>query len=360
MSESDSDAVLDATTKLVPLLMSTLDALAYVGRHLHPPDLHALAEALDGFEERLAPARATFESAPWPDELGDFKAQVLKSTDAANAALAGIREAARDANGVMRAYRAMRQTTRAVEALYPLASALSPVSRFFLDPEHRGDDALLARLSTAEPRDDVGVLHADNARDQRGGISAYVPEYYDPSRRWPLIVALHGGSGHGFDFLWTWLREARTRGCVLLAPTSVGDTWSLMQPEIDIDHLRARVARAMEHWSIDPDRVLLTGMSDGGTFSMLTSIMEAGPYTHFAPISGSFHPFILEGSRNITGLPMYLVHGALDWMFPIAMARTARDALTAAGADVTFREIEDLSHTYPRDENPRILDWFLG
>ena len=33
-------------------------------------------------------------------------------------------------------------------------------------------------------------------------------------------------------------------------------------------------------------------------------------------------------------------------------------ALTAAGAQVTYREIADLSHTYPRDENGAILDWF--
>ncbi|NJN50569.1 MAG: phospholipase, partial [Gammaproteobacteria bacterium] len=112
-------------------------------------------------------------------------------------------------------------------------------------------------------------------------------------------------------------------------------------------------------WSIDEDRVLLTGMSDGGTFSMLTSIIEKGPYTHVAPISGSFHPFILEGARDMSDTPMYLVHGALDWMFPVAMAREAYDALRVAGADVTYREIADLSHTYPRDENPRILDWFL-
>jgi phospholipase/carboxylesterase len=31
-----------------------------------------------------------------------------------------------------------------------------------------------------------------------------------------------------------------------------------------------------------------------------------------------------------------------------------------AGADVVFREIEDLSHTYPRDENGRILDWLIS
>jgi len=27
---------------------------------------------------------------------------------------------------------------------------------------------------------------------------------------------------------------------------------------------------------------------------------------------------------------------------------------------VVYREIADLSHTYPRDENGAILDWFLA
>ena len=43
-------------------------------------------------------------------------------------------------------------------------------------------------------------------------------------------------------------------------------------------------------------------------------------------------------------------------MFPIAIARIACEQLRAAGADLVFREIDDLSHTYPREENDRILD----
>lgn len=98
-------------------------------------------------------------------------------------------------------------------------------------------------------------------------------------------------------------------------------------------------------------------MSDGGTFSLLTGMMQRAPFTHLAPISGSFHPMLLEGAADVSSLPIYLVHGALDWMFPIDMARMAAAALTAAGAAVTFREIDDLSHTYPREENVAILDW---
>ena len=47
-------------------------------------------------------------------------------------------------------------------------------------------------------------------------------------------------------------------------------------------------------------------------------------------------------------------------MFPIAMAREAHTALGAAGAEVTYLEIEDLSHTYPREVNPQILAWMAA
>jgi phospholipase/carboxylesterase len=34
--------------------------------------------------------------------------------------------------------------------------------------------------------------------------------------------------------------------------------------------------------------------------------------------------------------------------------------LSAAGADVTYRELADLSHCYPREMNAPILDWLRG
>ena len=70
---------------------------------------------------------------------------------------------------------------------------------------------------------------------------------------------------------------------------------------------------------------------------------------------------LLEGSsrERLAALRVYLMHGVLDWMFPVDVARTANAALTAGGAQVVYRELDDLSHTWPRDENPRIMDWFL-
>jgi phospholipase/carboxylesterase len=39
------------------------------------------------------------------------------------------------------------------------------------------------------------------------------------------------------------------------------------------------------------------------------------------------------------------------------VARQAQRALSAAGANVTYREIDDLAHTYPREINAPLLDW---
>ena len=100
-------------------------------------------------------------------------------------------------------------------------------------------------------------------------------------------------------------------------------------------------------------------MSDGGTFSYISGLRADSPFTHLAPCSASFHPMLLEvvDDQRIKDLPVYLTHGALDWMFPVDVARTAQNALTIAGAEVVYREIEDLSHTYPVEESAAILQW---
>ena len=161
----------------------------------------------------------------------------------------------------------------------------------------------------------------------------------------------------------TWLREARSRGMLLLAPTSRSRTWSIMGgPDVDGDARGEMVEAVAARHPVDRGRVLLTGMSDGATYALLLGLREGLPFTHLAPACGVLHPFLLAdgGIARARGRPVYLVHGALDWMFPVPAARLARDMLAAAGARLVHREIEDLSHTYPRDENPRILDWLMA
>jgi len=100
-------------------------------------------------------------------------------------------------------------------------------------------------------------------------------------------------------------------------------------------------------------------MSDGGTFCYVSGLVSGSPFTHLAPIAATFHPLMAAtaDAGRLRGLPVYLVHGSFDWMFPVQQARQARDALSLAGADVTYREIDDLSHCYPREANAHILRW---
>ncbi|MBT5192714.1 MAG: phospholipase [Rhodospirillaceae bacterium] len=358
----DNDALIDGITNLLSPLLNGMQALSYVARRLHPPHLAELAASVAGIDDPLRQGLAAFRALTWPEHLSDFAKNMEAAATSVCFGFDGLREAAAAPDGTFQAYRAIRQNTKAYAALYPAATMLPPINRFFLDDAGREDEALADKLANADGgRDNVGIMHANNDKDSRGGFSMYVPEYYDPDVAYPLIIGLHGGSGHGRDFLWTWLREARGRGAILITPTSRGGTWSLMEPEADSAHIEGLVKFAGDQWNIDPDRLLLTGMSDGGTFTYVSGLGEGSPFTHLAPISASFHPLLLEmmDPTRIKGLPVYLTHGALDWMFPIQIARDAQQALTAAGADLHYREIEDLSHTYPSDENTRILEWCL-
>ena len=352
-----SDPFLTALSALGPALLNALAAFEEVRRHLDPPRIGGLREAMRPLAERLHAARDAFRDAPAPDGLGDLAAELLRAADAAVAMGEAFCAAALPHEAIPRVLGAMHDHCRAQALLYPLRKALPPVNSFFLEAAARPRLAALDPEPRADPPS--GVITARHPRGERGGFSLYVPEYYDAARAWPLVVALHGGSGNGDDFLWTWLIEARSRGCLLLSPTSLGSTWSLMGDDIDAPSLRAMVDYVGQQWRVDANRILLTGLSDGATYTLLCGLQPDMPFTHLAPISGVLHPAnLINGNlERARGRRIYLVHGGLDWMFPIATARFAHQELARAGADVTFREIADLSHAYPREENGRILEW---
>src|SRR5262245_26788387 len=357
--------VIVAIGELLLPLLETMERVSWVQRHLFPPLASSLADELAPGADEIAGPLAAAEALDWPDDLRFMRDRLVDVSRQTVELVTSFVGAARSADNPIELYRALRRFARVQETLYPLAPALEPVSRWFLGPERRDYDELVARLRQGALRDDdlrLGVLHADNERDARGGFSLYVPEQWDGRSAMPLVVALHGGSGHGRDFLWSWLSNGRSRGVVVMTPTARDRTWSIMGgDDVDADPLRQMVEMVAGRYPVDRARVLLTGMSDGATYTFLCGLREGMPFTHLAPACGVLHPFLmvpggLEAARD---KPIYMIHGALDWMFPIATAHFAREALQEAGARVVYREIADLSHTYPRDENPRILDWLV-
>jgi phospholipase/carboxylesterase len=347
------DAALDDLRVFLPPLLRAMEGLGFVARRLDPPQLARVLAIVAEPHAALQAVRPRVDG--WPEDLAPVRERL---TSVADEALAAYEEltAAEDMRGI---YRALRHVPRAQEAFYPLADGLPPVSRYFLSPPRRDDAELLGRLDAAPVRDDVGVFHVDNEPGARGGFSLYVPETYDPDLPHPVVFALHGGAGNGRGFLWSWVRDARAAGAILVAPTAVGDTWALQGQDADSPNLERILTLVTDRWNVDPARRLLTGMSDGGTFSYISGLVEGSPFTHLAPACAAFHPMLtaFADADRIRGLPIHVTHGAQDWMFAVDMAREAQAALTAAGANVTYREIEDLSHCYPTEVNPDILAW---
>ena len=349
-----------AITEIVPKLLMLLEAFEQVQRNLHPNSFGQLADLVAPFEAELIADYEEFKALSFPDDLAHFGEMMQQGCDYALRACHGLRQ---HEEGFGRVMQGMRAHVRAQEHLYPLAEFLSPVNKYFVELDKRQDPEMLRRTSegmqNAEPGTS-GILSADNERDKRGGFSLYIPEYLDPKTPVPLVIAMHGGTGHGADFLWSWLREARTRGFILMSPTSQQDTWSLMGEEHDLAPLHGMLNFIRGRWAIDDEKILLTGMSDGGTYSLMAGCHENSPFTHLAPFSGVLHPdLVMTGDvRHIVNRPVYITHGTEDWMFPVEMAHMAEQQLTASGADVTLRVIDGLPHSFARAEIPALLDWF--
>ncbi|MCC8942142.1 phospholipase [Bradyrhizobium sp. Arg68] len=353
-----SEAVVDNIVAVLPPLLQTLESLSFVARNLNPAEFGNVMQIAGEPDEALLAVKPRL--ADWPEQFSHIRAPLEAAIDAALAGYAGLRAVMNGEGDLVSVFRALRYLPRALEALYPLTE-LPPVSGFFIAPELREDAELQAKLA-AVPNDNTGVFHEGNEPGSRGGFSMYVPEYYTPDRAWPLVMALHGGSGNGRGFLWSWLRDARSRGAILVAPTATGQTWALMGGDSDTPNLNRILDQVGARWNIDETRMLLTGMSDGGTFSYVSGLDGASRFTHLAPVSATFHPLMAEiaDAERLRGLPVFITHGRLDWMFPVQTARQTQGLLAAAGANVTYREIDDLSHCYPREINAEILQWLNG
>ena len=328
-------------------LLSVVYALESVMRQCHPPWLAEIQKALQPFDERLKSAGRVFEDAvarygndPITDRLYKAGQRTGRSIDY----IMGI-DSPRKASVDM--LKAMHQHSRAQAGLYPLINVLKPVGRYFLETpvRERVDDYT---------RSDKDAADAGLFLDGDDGPCLYVPETYDGKTDWPLVVALHGGGGRGGDFIWFWLREARSRGFLLLAPSSLGRTWSFGDLT-DAGEISGLINSIADRWRVDRSRMLLTGMSDGAIYTLTWGLDKKSPFSALAPISGVLHPTDLSFAH---GKRIYLVHGLLDWMFPVSYARQAQAILKQAGADIVFHEIANLSHTYPREENAAILAWF--
>lgn len=251
------------------------------------------------------------------------------------------------------------QQCQALEILYRWRAELPLVEPYFRLPDTPAVETdFEGSASPGGPP--VGILHR-NQGPSHNNFSLYVPENYDQTRQWPLVVCLHGGHGRGDEYLWTWLRPARSRGYVVLSPKSIGPTWSIANPPRDVGSIVAMLDEVAATYTIDRRRIYLTGLSDGGTFSYLLGLEHADRFAGVAPIAGVLSPPIepmLHAKQGIE-LPMHVIHGFHDAIFPVHTVRSTNKVLKSLGYDLTYTELPDWGHalTYAINEQ-LVLPWF--
>ena len=356
---SDANAFRDAARALAPATVEAIEALGGAFRHLDRGSMWELQSQLRPLQERLEAALEDLRKAPLPDRFVPIRDQLGDGAGAALEALGAFTRPVPRAERSGNVLQGMRGLARAQETLYPLRSLHLALGALFAEPAVRGDLAALDAHSS-DPGTGIQRSGPDDDPDARGEFHLYVPESFDGSEARPLVVALHGGMGHGRDFLWTWLREARSRRFLLLAPTSMGQTWALMGPDADRQRLLRSVEFVREQCNVDGDRILLTGLSDGATYGLSTFLAGDTPFAAMAAVAGVLHPKNIDDGAiaGAEGKRISITHGTKDWMFPVQLAQAAQQALREAGADVRYHEIADLAHAYPREENAAILEWF--
>ena len=168
--------------------------------------------------------------------------------------------------------------------------------------------------------------------------SLYLPEDYDPGRKYKLVVSLHGYSGDDYNSATTLLEGVRPRDFIVAAPFGRGDLAYGTIGEQDVLDLMDLV---MKVYPIDPNRVYLTGISMGGCGTWRIGQFYADRFAAIVPFCGWTGTDYLENLRNLSVL---VVHGDADTSVPIESDENAVACLEDLGYKVRFEPLEGVDH----------------
>jgi phospholipase/carboxylesterase len=109
-------------------------------------------------------------------------------------------------------------------------------------------------------------------------------------------------------------------------------------------------------------RVILAGFSQGGAMALHVGLRHTARLRGLLALSAYLplaHAVAAEASPAGRGTPVLLAHGAQDPLIPLARARAARDAVTALGCPVEYREYP-IGHSVSDAEIGDVAAWLAG
>jgi pimeloyl-ACP methyl ester carboxylesterase len=198
----------------------------------------------------------------------------------------------------------------------------------------------------------------------------YLPEAYDGSQTWPLIISLHGFLG--FEPSLEIVREQSPPAYIgpdvefpfiVISPRAPSGSWALYH-----EPMEELIELLGESLSIDPDAQFLTGFSTGVIGTWQWALAFPDRFTGIALIAGtlSLNPNdpVPENICLLKDLPVWVAHSEADREVPIESNRAAVMALEECGSTVThFTAYADLNHADSISmayAGPELYDWMFA
>ena len=217
----------------------------------------------------------------------------------------------------------------------------------------------------------------------------YVPRAFDPARRWPVILALHGGATLGTNGIQPTsgglaeaIRQFPDRfPAIVVFPHAHDDGFPVWQGP-NADAALAELDRAQREFSGDENRVYLTGLSAGGNGAwylawrnprrFAAALMVCSWVRPFhGPTNGKDYPAIspVEAgdvyaavAARLAPMPVWLVHGDADPIIEVGESRRLSAAFKSAGTEVHLTELTGVGHSAwdPAYRNADIAAWLFA
>jgi predicted peptidase len=211
----------------------------------------------------------------------------------------------------------------------------------------------------------------------------YIPRDYDAARRWPLVLFPHGRGESGTD---GWRQLLQGLPPALFAAPERWPAIVLLPQKPDPERewesyekaLLALVGRARRTYSIDPERLLLTGLSQGGHGSWVLGSRHPDLWAAVGPVCGyaaarrrdaagcvpedAFGGTAAELAKPLASTPVWAFHGAIDDVIPVAETETMIAALREAGGAPKVTIVPDVGHgVWSRAyEDPEFAAWLFA
>jgi predicted peptidase len=191
----------------------------------------------------------------------------------------------------------------------------------------------------------------------------FVPRDYTPQQKYPAIAFLHGvleaGEGATKNLgvgIGPHIRDhAATWPFITIFPQSSGD-WQ--GPERDRLCIAA-LDDACRRYAIDPDRIILTGLSNGGQGTWLIGAAHKDRFAALVPIAGHA---AYEVCGKLTGIPIWCFHNSVDPFVSSGGSAEMCKRINEAGGNAKFTQFSGFGHNCWDDvySDPQVIQWMLA